>query len=472
MILAESGIDFKRYEREIFKKVCELGRYLIKNQLWQWDAEIMAKRDKEKYRHKGLRKSTIKTVMGEVEHHRAIYAYKADDGRIEHVYLLDEAMGESGSGAISALLAEQVVQASCAGSYREAARTVSELTGQKISHTLAWQVVQELGGQVGEQEKAAAALAAKGQGRGKLEAKLLFEEQDGIWLNLQGKSRKGHGKSGEMKLGIAYDGAEKAGKDRYRLTNKVACASFDAAGDFQKRKEGAIAGAYNVDEIGMRFLNGDGASWIKKGKLDETVHFQLDPYHRNQAVLQNVSDPEARKRIMGLLYGKDTDLLLTVIEAYANSTMYEKERENYLRLHTYFKNNKDGLVPCHRRGLDMPEPPDGKEYRRLGAMESNIFTIVGNRMKGGRACWSIEGADNLARLLCLKFTGKLSETLDKLAKMVLPERYAEEIEVAMSAAKSPARDGKGRDGGIHRASVPGSMQWLKGLAALKPLHEM
>lgn len=33
-------------------------------------------------------------------------------------------------------------------------------------------------------------------------------------------------------------------------------------------------------------------------------------------------------------------------------------------------------------------------------MESNVFTLIGNRMKGRRACWSIDGGNNLAALLC------------------------------------------------------------------------
>jgi hypothetical protein len=160
--------------------------------------------------------------------------------------------------------------------------------------------------------------------------------------------------------------------------------------------------------------------------------------------------------------------MLDVIEAYSNSTGDEKERENYLKLLGYFQNNKDGLIPCHRRGLDLPQPPEGKVYRRLGAMESNIFTIIGNRMKGRRHCWSINGANNLARLLCLKTTGKLSETLQNLSAMVLPERYSEEIESNLSSAKVPIREGKGYNG-FKQMSVPSSMPWLKDIAAVRAI---
>jgi hypothetical protein len=464
MIIEENEREFKHLEKEIFNYCCGLGCKLLKEALESLDTELMLQRDRRAYRHKGTRKSVVKTVMGEVEYQRAVYEVRNEDGTKRFVYLLDEAMGKSGSGFMSGLLSEQIVQASCETTYRGAARSISELTGQSISHTAAWNVVQELGKRLDAQEKQAVKQAVSGKGTGELEAKVLFEEQDGIWLKMQGKSRKAHGPGKEMKLAIAYDGAKKAGKNRYELTNKVACANFEGVENFVKRKEGVIASVYNTDEIEMRFLGGDGATWVRRSQTDETVHFQLDQFHRNKAVLQYVADPEARKVIMKLLYEKELELLFAAIEGYAQISKDEKEQENYLQLLSYFQNNKDGLVPCYRRGLEMPEPPAGKLYRRLGAMESNIFTIIGNRMKGRRACWSIDGGNNLARLLCLKFTGRLSDKLHKLTSCVLPERYAEEVPLKLPAAKVPVREGKGYNG-FHQMLVPSTMKWLKGLAS-------
>ena len=386
-------------------------------------------------------------------------------------------MGMTGSGFMSGVLSEQIVQASCESSCRGAARAVSEMTGQSISHTAAWNVVQALGERADEQEQRALKLATDNEGCGTLETKVLFEEQDGIWLYLQGKSRKAYGKSREMKLCIAYDGAKQTGKQRFELTNKVACANFEYTGKFIRRKEGAIAAIYNIDEIETRRLNGDGAVWIKQSITDETVYFQLDPFHRNRAVRQWVKDPKKQGLMFELLYDKRIDDLLGCIEGYINclddaAEEESVEKENLNSLLTYFTNNKDGLVPCHRRGLSLPEPPKGKVYRRMGTMESNVFTIIGNRMKGRRACWSINGGNNLARLLCLKFTNRLSEALQSLTACVLPERYAEEIPIILSA-KVPMREGKGYNGFRKAESFPATpdYKWLKGLGALRPLTE-
>jgi len=470
MILTENSIDFKSLERKIHEIVCENGRAAIKTALEKYDSVLMLNRDRRIYRHKGLKSTVIKTVMGEVEYSRAIYERKNEDGTKQFVYLLDEAIGFEGSGFMSGLLSERIAQASCESTYREAARSVSELTGQTISHTAAWNVVQDLGKRLDAQELESSALAAKNQGVGELETKVLFEEADGVWLKLQGKSRKEHGTSCEMKLSIAYDGAQKVGKKRYKLTNKVACANFESAGKFQRRKEGVIAAEYNTDEIEVRIVNGDGATWIKSAAADDTSYFQLDPFHRNQAITRAAPDENARKTMLDLLYSKDIDGLLTYIDALANSMEDEKRETSLRELHTYFTNNKEGLIPYYRRGLDLPQPPEGKEYRGMGAMESNVFTIIGNRMKGRRACWSIEGGNNLARLLCLKTTQKLSAALQNITSFVLPERYAQEIITGFSSSRVAKSVGKGYNG-IHQATFPATpdYKWLRDIGALQPL---
>jgi hypothetical protein len=460
--------EINRLEREIYAYCCEKGRELLKRELEVLDEEIREERDRRKYRHKGKRKTVLKTVMGEVEYERALYEEKAEDGSKRYRYLLDEELGFETVGFVSSMLAEKIASVSCELSYRKAAEEISELTGQRISHTGAWNVVQGLGAKLDEKEVYAAKQAKNNEGAGREEARLLFEEQDGVYLNLQGRDRKTLGKSAEMKIAIAYTGAEKTGKNRYNLTGKVACANFEGIDRFYDRKEGVIAGTYNADEIELRVLNGDGANWIKRSLSDDTVHYQLDPFHRNKAVFQCTANPDIRKNLFKLLYSKQTDLLLEVIEAYSNSTEDEKERESFTQLLTYFQNNKDGLVSYKRRGLTLPPAPDGVEYRGCGAMESNVYSIISHRMKRRRANWSIRGGNNLARLLTIKSTGKLSDTLSNLIPSTLPERFAQNIQTTLSASKSPQTVGKGFDG-FAKADIPSSMKWLKDLIAIQPI---
>ena len=72
-IVTEEEIKFNNLEKKIFKFVCSFGCLIIKLILESYDRKIMKARDTKKYRHKGLRKNTIKTIMGEVEYVRAMY---------------------------------------------------------------------------------------------------------------------------------------------------------------------------------------------------------------------------------------------------------------------------------------------------------------------------------------------------------------------------------------------------------------
>jgi len=465
MIIPEKTIDLNSLEKEIYRHCNEYGCELMKNMLMSMDEKLILERDKSAYRHKGKRKTVLKTIMGEVEFERSIYEYTGENGVKSYIYLLDKYFDFGSIGFISGMLAEKIAEASCEMSYREAARTVSELTGQSISHTGAWNVVQELGEKLDDKELQAAQLAKQNRGQGKEETKLLFEEQDGTVLNLQGKDRKKLGKNAEMKIAIAYTGAKKTGKKRYNLEGKVACANFESIDNFFARKEGVIAETYNIDEIEMRVLNGDGAGWIKQSITDDNVHYQLDTFHRNKAVLQNVSDPEMRKIIFNFLYSGQIEPLLRVIKGYAECTQDPKEQESYLSLLKYFQGNKEGLVSYKRRGLDLPPPDEGIEYRGCGAMESNVYSIIGRRMKNRRMNWSIKGGNNLARVLTLKATNRLSEVLSGLAPTTLPPQYTEQIETVLSAAKVPQRIGKGYNGFSHGAILV-KQKWLKEFLSL------
>jgi len=471
MIVTETKISFNEIEEIAKRAAFEYGRKIISSVLEEYDETLRSNRDKKKYINKGQKTSVIKTTLGEVPYSRTLYYIYEEGTKIGQVYLLDEAMGMSDSGHFSELLRELIVRMCCDGAYRDAARAISEMTGQTVSHTSAWNVVQGIGKRLDEHEQHEALLAAENRGVGTIETGVLFEEQDGIHLNLQGKDRKKHGESKEMKVAIAYDGAVKTGKNRYELSNKVACANFESVAGFVKRKDGVIAATYNVDEIDVRFLNGDGASWIKQSNVGENMHMQLSQFHRNKAITRNVSNPEVRETITELLYAKEIDLTLHVIEVEALSSNDDDERDKYMALHTYLSNNREELVPVNRRGLIIPAPPEGKEYRSMGCMESNIYTIIGNRMKGGRACWSINGGNNLARILCLKHTHRLSTVMKSLSTCVLPERYVEEVAIKSnySAAMIPQREGKGYNG-FKQTLISSSQKWLKDIAALKPLY--
>jgi hypothetical protein len=399
-ILSEKELDFNTLEKEIFRIGCEYAASLMEEVLKQMDKQLAESRDKKTYRHKGSRATTLKTLMGEVTYDRTVYETTLETGEKACVYLLDEVLKMATFGKVTRNLATRIAESVSVCSYRETADKVSSMTGQAISHGGAWNVIQDLGEKLEKVEKAEAQKAEKGEGKGEITTAILFEEADGVWINMQGKDRPENARKREMKMAVAYDGWEKESERRYSLRNKIMVCGFEDAGSFQKKKEGAIASVFNTDEIEIRILNGDGGEWIKGGLVDEDVHFQLDPFHKNREILRKVKNVEQRKIIHKLLSEKRIAELLQYLRWIGEQEEEPDEQKKLLKLYQYFRSNQEGLIPYQERGLKLPSPPVGVEYRNLGTMEHHVCDGAAKRMKHQKASWSKQGASNLGRILC------------------------------------------------------------------------
>ena len=359
LMIMENGVTFKELEKKIYAWICQIGREFTKEFLERYDRMLMESRDKKKYRNKGTRQTTVKTVYGEVTYQRTVYEVMEEDGTRRFVYLLDETLELTNVGLISTNMAELLVKGITELSYRECASKVSEMTGQTISAMGVWNVIQALGEKICEEEKELTEDYKKGHLKGEKEVPVLFEEADGVYIKLQGKDRKNARQDkAEMKIGIAYDGWRKTGPNRYALENKVVVAGFSKAKEFHEYREAAIGRMFNLDEVSQRILNADGASWIKKVK-DKSTCFQLDPFHRNKAVKEKIRHPKACRDILELLQTEKIEEVFRYLELYRNSLCEEGEIQDVEDLIRYYENNREGLVPYQSQGLELPETPDG-----------------------------------------------------------------------------------------------------------------
>lgn len=443
-MITENGVTFKSLEKSIYSWVCQIGRDFTREFLERYDQMLMEERDKHRYRHKGLRQTTVKTVYGEVTYNRAVYEVREEDELKHFVYLLDETLELGHVGLISTNMAELLVKGITELSYRECAAKVSEMTGQTISAMGVWNVIQALGEKVCEEEKILVEEHKKGRLHGEKEVPVLFEEADGVYVRLQGKDRKAAGQDkAEIKVGIAYDGWKCEGKNRYTLPNKVVAAGFSHAKEFHEYREAAIAERFNLDEVSQRILNADGAAWIKKVK-DKSTCFQLDPFHRNRAVKEKIHNRKAVQDIMELLKEEKIEELFEYLELYKNSLSEDVEIEDVKELIRYYENNREGLLPYQSQRLELPENPEGLEYRNMGTMENHVWSVIARRMKHNHTSWSRRGGNHLAKILAKKCSGKLYEVTEKLKRPVFEEEKVEELygEILMSA-KVAKRDGKG-----------------------------
>ena len=132
-IVKEELISFKELEKKIYRYVCGLAREITVQMLEGYDKELAEDRDKKQYCCKGKRRTSIKTVYGEVEYSRNVYRTESPDGRAAHIFLLDEAMHMGKIGLISTNLAEKIALIVTEAPYRVTADIVSSTCGQSIS---------------------------------------------------------------------------------------------------------------------------------------------------------------------------------------------------------------------------------------------------------------------------------------------------------------------------------------------------
>ena len=289
-IVEEKLISFKVLEQKVFAYVCELGRLITQIILENYDDELAKERDTKSYRDKGKRETSIKTVYGEVTYSRRVYRTEQEDGRTAHIYLLDQAMQMEKIGLISTNLAEKIALTVTESPYRVSADVISDTCGQTISHGGVWNLIQQLGERISEEEEHAVRQMEADQAEGKKAVGILFEEMDGVWLRMQDSRHKKAPKQ-EMKVFTMYEGWDADSPKRSRLVNKKMLAGMEKSGRFHQKREALIEKVYDADEIGQRILNGDGGSWIKEG-YDPEVIFQLDRFHIYKEIKKKIRDAE------------------------------------------------------------------------------------------------------------------------------------------------------------------------------------
>lgn len=444
-ILSEKNISFNEIEKKIFMTACEWAQKLTKYLLESIDKELAESRDKKEYRSKGKRKTTIKTVYGEVEYSRHVYETKTEAGKKAYLYLLDREIGMDKIGLISTNLAEKITATVVESPFRVTAKTITETCGQSISHGGVWNVVQMVGEKMNEEEDADVKKLKSGSPEGKKEVKVLFEEMDGLWIKMQGHSaKKAPGK--EMKIGTVYEGWDTDSKDARRLVGKTVIAGMEKSSEFLEKREAQINSIYNTDEIELRILNGDGGSWISDPYGDDIIE-QLDRFHVIKAIREKIAHEDYQKKLRKLLGERKIEELIEAVQIYADSVAAkdenDKKESNALELKKHLENNKEKILRYDERDLSIPQPPEGVVYKGMGVQENQNATVIAMRMKHGRKRWKEHSANNMAKLLYHNENGNLLEKVKRYTDGALSEEMLKENIEILSAAKAPKKDGKG-----------------------------
>lgn len=448
IILPKDFTSFNDLEKFIFNFVCAIGQEMTRYILECNDLELFSLRDPTTYRYKDMRNTSIKTLYGTVGYSRRRYKHIHEDGSSSSCYLLDEAIKIDKIGLVSSNLAERIGHSITEETYRATADSISTLSGQNISHQGVWNLVQKLGERISREEEADVQNLEAGELSGEEMVKVLFEEMDGVWLNMQGKKHKKMPKQ-EMKVATTYEGWEKRGRRSYSLVNKRMFAGMEKSEEFHKKREAQLEARYDPDEIQYRILGGDGASWIKDDYADKDGYLvQTDRFHIFQEIRRCIRPKAIQTKIKDLLNQKRLDEMLEYVDTYANSMAsdddHDEDEEKARKLYTYLKNNYNNLIPYKERGITLPEPAPGIVYRNLGIQENQNCSLITLRMKNRRMRWSVNGANNLAKLKYRKSNGELTETIRRYSTPLLKAlSFGEILNDVLSAAQASKKDGKG-----------------------------
>ena len=441
-IVTKDGEKFNDLEKKIFKFVCGFGCMILKLMLEAYDRKLMNERDSKKYRHKGLRKNTIKTIMGEVEYRRVMYEIEENEIK-KTVYLLDERLRINVEGKVSENLIEKAIEiVPITDSYRKAETVIKETTNATLSFEAIRTLIVKVGDKITQKEKEERKLLDKKQlVAGLKEITALFEETDGIWINLQGKDREKRLEKQkekcekenkefnpkmkvktELKLHVMYEGWKK-NDPRHTLVNKQYMAGIMKPKEIKKLRDARVYQQYNEKSIKMRVTNGDGAKWTK-GITVAGGFYQKDQFHIMQEIVRDVPK-EYRDMLKELVNTKQYNKIQAAIE----SLKYEVGGEYTVvkklnKLQSYLSSG----LERYQDKVEVPKAPEGIEYRNMGTQESQIFSKLKKRFCSGRKEFSEHGANSLAKVCVLSQKFSIEELETPIPIDTSVEEWIKEIE--------------------------------------------
>ena len=447
--LPQSAAELKVFLRDLDKfildKALEWARKTYKAVLEQVDGLIAEHRDKElTIEHK--REVWYQTCLGAVRVRRRQYR----GGERKYRYLLDEFIGMGKQCHFTHAVQGLASELAASMPYRRTAEVLRKASAIDLAHQTIWRMVGMIADphiEQAEQElKRFMATGETPEGKGKPICRLM-SEADGVILPLQReKARKA-----EVKLGIAYEGWERVGKDRYKTVNKTAYAAIAGEQAFWAGMALKLEAKYDLARIGELIIGGDGAGWVKEGAGYLGGRFQLDRYHLNREITAVFGrDKATRDSVWQAMAQGKIESGLEIV-AYSVSRARGEQAEKMSHLYRYLWENRSGLVD-YRLNLGEEER---KGLRRTGAMEGNVDKLVVRRMKNQGMSWTNKG---IRRLLCVRFLmleGKLAEWLERRVagkpKIAVPPRTVRRL--------------------VNRLSMQQPDDWLKaGLPALYGPH--
>lgn len=381
----------KHLDKKIQDQVNEIARKYYKAILEEVD-ELIARYKGDKLQIEHKREVWYKTCLGPVKISRREYRGRGGDGGRRCP--LDMLMGMGKHSHTTLKVQELVLETASHMPYRHSAEMLRKASAVDLPHQTIWRMV----------AKAADPYIAKAkqelkwfmetgeipQGEGKQVSRLMVEA-DGVILSLQREKER----RTEVKLGIAYEGWQKVGKDRYRTVNKTIFSSVGSREQFWPGLSLKLQKTYDLAMTRDTIVGGDGAGWIKDGASYVNGRYQLDRYHLHKELCSAFGrDNQIKGRVWAACERGEVVIGLGIM-AEALKKARGEDAIRIARAYRYLNENSSGIGDYR---LALGE--EGKNLRHTGAIEGNIDKLIVRRMKNQGMSWTLKG---ISRLLCVRF---------------------------------------------------------------------
>jgi len=422
-------------DRSIQDRFTEIAKQYYKAILEEVD-DVIAKYRGDKLQIEHKRAIWYQTCLGPVKIRRREYRSRGRDGKGGRRCLLDNLMGMDKHNHTTLKVQELALEAASQMPYRRSAEILRKTSAIDLPHQTIWRMVAKAADPYLAQEKQELEwflqTGEMPQGEEKQVSRLMVEA-DGVILSLQREKER----RTEVKLGIAYEGWEKVGKDRHRTTNKTIFSSVGSKDHFWSGLTLKLQKIYDLSRTKDTIVGGDGARWIKDGASYVNGRYQLDRYHLYKELCSAFGrDNPTKGKIWAICEHGEVEAGLVIL-AEALKKARGDEAIRIARAYHYLYENSAG-VGDYRLSLGY----EGKTLRRTGAIEGNIDKLIVRRMKNQGMSWTVKG---IRRLLCVRFlvlekklTGWIGSEKQpqKAGEMAIPKRKVRRIVTKLSMQES------------------------------------
>lgn len=397
-----------RLDERLREKALEWAGKCYKAILETLDSLLAATRPKKTViEHK--REAWYQTCLGPIRVSRR--QYRGQDGK-RHC-LLDELLGMGKYQHTTVVVQENALELASSIPYRRTAEILRKVSAIDMPHQTIWRLLARAADRyLKESDRQLSSFLETGeipQSQGKKVSALLVEA-DGVMLSLQ----RERAKKAEVKVGIAYEGWAKVGKDRYQTINKMTHADVAGGDAFWTGMSLKLHKKYDLAAVQDTVVGGDGAGWVKEGANYINGRFQLDRYHLNRELCSALGPNKADKaRVWEACERGDGQGGLAILMEAARKARGE-QAARLAKACAYLRDNLSGLGD-YRQGL----ADKSHALRRTGAMEGNVDKLVVRRMKNQGMNWTIRG---IRRMLCVRSLVREGKLADCISSSCQPGR--------------------------------------------------